>query len=116
MQASLIGDTVLVLQGIEKYAANEQIPQVNAARTLAEQWLSHAPLRHQQDRLWRLWGLHHLDRDDVLKKRTRKAILVDQRQDGGLKPRTAKAIRTRVNAQLLLQLGTISIRCPSRLK
>ena len=108
MQASLVGDTVLVLQGIEKYAATEQLPQVNAARTLAEQWLGQAPLRNQQDRLWRLWGLHHLNSDDALKKRTRDAILVDQRQDGGwaeTKDRESDPYSTGQTLFMLLKTG-----------
>lgn len=83
MQASLIGDTVLVLLGIEKYATLEQRPQVEAARTIAEQWLAQAPLRDQQDRLWRLWGLHHLGGSEALRQSTLAAILAEQRDDGG---------------------------------
>ncbi len=83
MQASMIGDTVLVLLGIEKYATPEQRPQVNAARKLAEQWLVQAPLTHQQDRLWRLWGLHQLGGNDTLKLQIVDAILAEQTDDGG---------------------------------
>ena len=83
MQASLLGDTVLVLIGIEKYATPEQRSQVDAARMLADQWLAQAPLRNQQDRLWRLWGLHYLDGEESLKQSTLTAIFSVQRDDGG---------------------------------
>ena len=83
MQAALIGDTVLVLMGLEKYATPEQRPQVKMARVAAEQWLAKAPLRDQQDRLWRLWGLHHLGGDEAPKKSTLAAIVAAQREDGG---------------------------------
>jgi N-acyl-D-amino-acid deacylase len=83
MQASLIGDTVLVLMGLEKYMTPEQRPQVAKARAAAEQWLAKAPLKEQQDRLWRLWGLHHLGGDEALKKSTLAAIFAAQRDDGG---------------------------------
>ncbi len=83
MQASLIGDTVLVLMGLEKYASPEQRPRVAEARTKAEQWLAKAPLRDQQDRLWRLWGLHHLGGGDGLKQSTLAAIFTAQQDDGG---------------------------------
>ena len=83
MQASLVGDTVLVLIGIEKYATPEQRPQVDAARMLADQWLAQAPQRNQQDRLWRLWGLHYLDGEESVKQSTLAAIFAEQRDDGG---------------------------------
>ena len=83
MQASQIGDTVLVLMGLEKYATPEQRPQVKIARAAAEKWLAKAPIKEQQDRLWRLWGLHHLGGDEALKKRTLAAIYAAQCDDGG---------------------------------
>ena len=83
MQASLICDTVLVLMGLEKYATPEQRPQLKMARTAAEQWLAKAPMKEQQGRLWRLWGLHHLGGDESLKKSTLAAIYAAQREDGG---------------------------------
>ncbi len=55
MQASLIGDTVLVLMELKKYATPEQLPQVEKARAATEKWLAKAPMKEQQDRVWRLW-------------------------------------------------------------
>ncbi len=84
MQQSLIGDTVLVLVGIEKYATPQQRTDVDAAFKLAEHWLNQAPLRNQQDRLWRLWGLHQLPRgDEEIKTLVLEAILNCQQEDGG---------------------------------
>ena len=83
MHASLIGDTVLVLLGLEKYATPEQRPQVAKARGAAEKWLATAPMKEQQDRIWRLWGLHHLGGDEALKKSTLAAMLAAQHDDGG---------------------------------
>jgi N-acyl-D-amino-acid deacylase len=83
MQASMIADTVLVLMGMEKFATPEQRPRVTEARAKAEQWLAQAPLRDQQDRLWRLWGLHHLDGDGAQKAKVLTAIFAAQRDDGG---------------------------------
>jgi hypothetical protein len=83
MQASMIADTVLVLMGMEKYATPEQRSRVTEALAKAEQWLAKAPLRDQQDRLWRLWGLHHLDRDEAQKTKVLTAIFAAQREDGG---------------------------------
>ncbi len=83
MQASMIGDTVLVLMGIDKYATAEQRERVAHARAAAEKWLAQVPLRNQQDRLWRLWGLHHLGGDELVKRDILKAIFQAQNQDGG---------------------------------
>ncbi len=109
MQASFIGDTVLVLIGLEKYATPEQRPRVAKAREAAERWLTQTPLRDQQDRLWRLWGLHHLGGDDALKERTRDAILAAQRDDGGWaedKDRASDAYSTGQTLFMLCKTGT----------
>jgi len=109
MQGSLVGDTVLVLIGIEKYATLEQRPQVDAARKLAEQWLTQVPLRNHQDRLWRLWGLHQLPGDDEsLKQSTLESILAAQRDDGGwaeTKERESDAYSTGQTLFMLLKTG-----------
>ncbi len=109
MQASFIGDTVLVLIGLEKYATPEQRPRVAKAREAAEKWLAQTPLRDQQDRLWRLWGLHHLGGDDALRQRTRESILAAQRDDGGWaedKDRPSDAYSTGQTLFMLCQTGT----------
>jgi len=109
MQASLIGDTVLVLMGLEKYATPEQRSRVSEARTKAEQWLAQAPLRDQQDRLWRLWGLHHLGGTESLKESTIAAIFAAQRDDGGwaeTKDRQSDAYSTGQTLFMLLKTGT----------
>ena len=109
MQASLIGDTVLVLIGLKQYATPEQLPQADKARVAAELWLAKAPLRDQQDRLWRLWGLHHLKGDDALKQSTLAAIFAVQRDDGGwaeTKDRQSDTYSTGQTLYMLLKTGT----------
>ena len=83
LQGSEIGDTVLVLIGLEKYATAEQRPKLVVARASAEKYLAEAKLRNQQDRLWRLWGLHRLGGEASAKEAARAAILKSQRNDGG---------------------------------
>ena len=83
LQGSDNADTVLVLAGLEKYATPEQQPQVATARAAAERWLAQTPLKHQQDRLWRLWGLQLLGGDTEARPAARAAILAAQREDGG---------------------------------
>jgi hypothetical protein len=104
MQASLIGDTVLVLLGLEKYAGAEQRPGVEKARGAAEGWLANAPLKDQQDRLWRLWGLHHLGGDAGLKKKMLDAILAAQRSDGGWAEDTGRPSDAYSTGQTLFML------------
>ncbi len=109
MQAALIGDTVLVLIGLKNYATPEQRSQVNTARAAAELWLAKAPLRDQQDRLWRLWGLHYLDGDAVLKQSILAAILAAQLNDGGwaeTQERQSDTYSTGQTLFMLLKTGT----------
>jgi len=109
MQASLIGDTVLTLIGLQHYATPAQLPELKAARTRAEQWLATAPLRDQQDRLWRYWGLHHLGGDTTLKQKTFTALLAAQHPDGGWSEtadRPSDAYSTGQTLYMLLKTGT----------
>ena len=85
LQTSQIGMTVLALIGMQRYASDEQRPQLSAARERAEQWLSQAPLQTQEDRIWRLWGIHQLDgaAGATSLAATRANIVAAQREDGG---------------------------------
>ena len=83
MQGSDIADTVLALVGMEQYATEAQRPQLAKARAAAENWLAQSPLTTQEDRIWRLWGLHRLAGEAATKATVRKLILAAQREDGG---------------------------------
>jgi N-acyl-D-amino-acid deacylase len=91
LQGSELGDTVLVLLGLEKFATPEQRPQLATARADAEKFLAQAKLRNQQDRLWRLWGLHQLGGDADSKSAARAEVLRLQRPDGGWSQNDADA-------------------------
>ncbi len=109
MQASFVGDTALVLMGLEHYATPAQRPRVAQARAAAEKWLAAVPLKDQQDRVWRLWGLHHLGGDEQMKTRVRAAILTAQRDDGGWAEgdgRTSDAYSTAQTMFMLCKTGT----------
>ncbi len=109
MQASMVGDTVLSLLGIERYASEEQRPRAAIARTAADEWLASVPLTTQQDRLWRLWGLQHLGGDDDVKRVVRDAILVAQQNDGGwaeTDERPSDALSTGQTIFMLCSAGT----------
>lgn len=83
LQGSDVADTVLALTGMEKFAVAEQRPLLVKARAAAEKWLAQAPLNTQEDRIWRLWGLHRLDGDSTVKESVRALIFKMQRADGG---------------------------------
>ena len=83
LQGSTIGDTVLVLIGLKRYATPEQHAKVSVARAAAEKYLAQTKARNHQDLLWRLWGLHHLEGDAGEQTATRAAVLRVQHADGG---------------------------------
>lgn len=83
LQSSEIAATVLAIAGMEKFATQEQRPLLKTAREHAEKWLAQVPLKENEDRIWRLWGLHRLGGDEAAKARTRAAIVAAQHDDGG---------------------------------
>lgn len=109
LQGSDIADTVLALVGMEKYATAAQRPRLAKARHAADKWMETVSLNHQQDRLWRLWGLHHLDGTEKEKQRVREAIFAAQREDGGwaeTKDRQSDAYSTGQTLYMLNVTGT----------
>ena len=109
LQGSDVADTVLALIGMEKFATAEQRPQLVKARAAAEKWLAQAPLKTQEDRIWRLWGLHRLDGDASVLESVRAAIFKAQREDGGwpqTDDRQSDAFSTGQTLFVLCQTGT----------
>lgn len=86
LQGSDVADTVLALIGMERYATAAQRPQLAKARAAAERWLAQAPLTTQEDRIWRLWGLHRLNGDAAAQASVRQGIMAAQLKDGGWTP------------------------------
>ncbi len=82
MQGSDVADTVLALLGMQHYATAEQRPALEKSKAAALKWLAQARLEHQEDRIWRLWGLHQLGGDESAKKNVLDAILKTQHTDG----------------------------------
>jgi N-acyl-D-amino-acid deacylase len=109
LQGSDVADTVLALMGMEKFATAEQRPRLAKARAAAEKWLAHAPLKTEEDRIWRLWGLHRLGGDEAVKESVRAAICKVQRDDGGwaqTDERESDAFLTGQTLFVLCQTGT----------
>lgn len=108
IQASEIGDTILVLVGMEKYASVMQRDDVQKARARAEDWLKQVKLKHHQDRLWRLWGLYELEPESPQIELVRNEILTKQSEDGGwaeLEGRESDAYSTGQTLYLLRKYG-----------
>ena len=82
MQGSDVADTVLALLGMQHYATPEQRPALEKSKTAALKWLAQARLERQEDRVWRLWGLHHLGGDESAKNTVREALFKAQHPDG----------------------------------
>ncbi len=82
MQGSDVADTVLALLGMQTYATPEQRPALEKSTTAALKWLAQAKLERQEDRIWRLCGLHHLGGDESAKNSLRETILKAQLPDG----------------------------------
>lgn len=111
MQGSDIADTVLALIGMKQYATAEQQPAMARAAAAAQEWLNQAPLKTQEDRVWRLWGLHHLRGDGEAKQVTRAAIVTAQHDDGGwpqTDDRASDAFSTGQTLFVLRQTGATS--------
>lgn len=109
LQGSDVADTVLSLLGMEKYATAEQQPALARSKDAALKWLAQARLERQEDLIWRLWGLHHLDGDEATKNSVRETILQAQQSDGGWSQATnlpSDAFSTGQTLFMLLKTGT----------
>jgi N-acyl-D-amino-acid deacylase len=109
MQGSDVADTVLSLLGMTKYATAEQRSAFAEAKAAALKWLAQARLERQEDRIWRLWGLHHLDGDEVAKNSAREVIFKAQQADGGWSQANdlpSDAFSTGQTLFMLLKTGT----------
>ncbi len=85
MQQSNIAATVMVLQYAPRFANKDQRDELEKASEKAMAWLEKAPLKTQEDRVWRLWGLYTLGKEKDTEKinAIRKTLSETQRKDGG---------------------------------
>src|SRR5262249_42225340 len=75
--------TVRSAVGLRRYATDAQRAQADAAVAKAREWLITAPAKGQEDKTFRLWGLHLLGAKPDDLRTTRESILKAQRPDGG---------------------------------
>jgi N-acyl-D-aspartate/D-glutamate deacylase len=83
LEESFVICTALAMQGMRKYAAENQRAAVQEAIERASTWLAHAPMKQQEDRNSRLWALSLLEADTGRIEQARAAVLAFQHDDGG---------------------------------
>jgi N-acyl-D-aspartate/D-glutamate deacylase len=83
LEESSLTATALSAAGIERYAAPGQKASARLAVEKARDWLRNAPVKVQEDRCSKLWGLVRLGADASDVDRARSAVLDIQRDDGG---------------------------------
>jgi N-acyl-D-aspartate/D-glutamate deacylase len=83
LEESLVMGAVLAAQGMQKYAAENQRDAVRAAVERFRAWLERAPIKLQEDRNSRLWGLRSFEAGAESIAQARTAVLATQHEDGG---------------------------------
>jgi N-acyl-D-amino-acid deacylase len=83
LEDSYVTCTALAVQGMKRYATAAQRAGVETAIAKAKAWLESAPVKSQEDKTARLWGLHLLDAKSEQLQAAREAVLQSQRADGG---------------------------------
>jgi N-acyl-D-amino-acid deacylase len=75
--------TILAIRGIRKFADDEDQEAARAAIAKARQWLAGSPAKSQEDKVSLLWGFEQLEATPSELAAARKAVLANQRDDGG---------------------------------
>jgi N-acyl-D-amino-acid deacylase len=83
LEESYFTATTLAAQVMNDYATESQRGPVDAAVAKAQAWLTSAAVKNQEDKVFRLWGLHLLDARPEEIESARRAVLAVQREDGG---------------------------------
>ncbi|MFO0907949.1 MAG: amidohydrolase family protein [Isosphaeraceae bacterium] len=83
LEESTITCTVLAAQGLRRFAPPETKARAEKAEAKAIAWLAQAPLRVQEDRVFRLLGLLWLGESRLEVTTAIPALLEKQRDDGG---------------------------------
>jgi N-acyl-D-amino-acid deacylase len=75
--------TVLAVRGMKRYQTATQRAAVESAIGKAGKWLATAPVKTQEDRVLRLWGLHVFGNKAEATLSARAGLLAAQQEDGG---------------------------------
>ncbi len=83
LEESFVMCTVLAIAGLKQYAGKTQRDAANIAIDRAAAWMAKAPMKQQEDRNSRLWGLHQLEAGAEPLAQARAAVMTTQHDDGG---------------------------------
>ena len=83
LEESNVMCTVLAAYGMQLYASELQQEEVEKSFTRAKDWLDSAPLKSQEDKVARLWGLSLFDGKPAELESARKLVIKEQHDDGG---------------------------------
>ncbi|GAC1473596.1 MAG: hypothetical protein NVSMB9_22500 [Isosphaeraceae bacterium] len=83
LEESSVTITVLAASGIDRFASPERRNEAAKAISRAKHWLADAPVRVQEDRNSKLWGLVRLGAEASAIDAARAAVLDAQEKDGG---------------------------------
>jgi N-acyl-D-amino-acid deacylase len=75
--------TALSALGLKNFATDTQLAEAEAAFAKAKKWLATASAKGQEDKAFRLWGLHLLGGKPEDLRAARESVLKAQRVDGG---------------------------------
>src|SRR5258708_35643441 len=84
LEESAVTTTVLAATGLERFGLVRDRPTVAPATDKARAWLLKAPVKVQEDRASKLWGLVRLKADPADVAAALAAVLESPRPDGGL--------------------------------
>ena len=71
------------LYGLASFGTQEQQERIAGRKATVREWLLKTPAVDNEDRVFRLWGLHQADADDEQVATAAKELLARQREDGG---------------------------------
>jgi hypothetical protein len=83
LEESSVTATALAAGRLSRFAESDQRARIEEALGKAKAWLALAPVERQEDRNFRLWGLHTLGADVGLVAEARAGVLATQHDDGG---------------------------------
>jgi N-acyl-D-aspartate/D-glutamate deacylase len=83
LEESTVTCAVLAVAALRHYAGETQRAAARAATERASAWMAQVPMKRQEDRNSRLWGLHQLEAGAEPLAQARADVLVTQHADGG---------------------------------
>jgi ankyrin repeat protein/mono/diheme cytochrome c family protein len=86
IESSDVEVTAVSMRALQLYAPASQRPAYDAAVRRAADWLGHASPRTVEDRAFQLLGLSWANADRAARSRAARALLAEQRPDGGWAP------------------------------